>query len=612
MKSKPILLFATLLVASLVVPASVNAKLSSKKGPNNLVYKWGVDLYNSTLNETWVNDLVMNFTDKGVFEDSYSYDYDYVAYNSTLGRNVWKEVVTTSAFKEDYDMKMQQYMTGHQIIKTVLTINKVEVNHGKGLQLIWMAARNGTYDLEMEITDMSMVYNYSAVVNTTTTRVTTLYEETADGSKGAVITSWAEVEKEDRIDDFDYSDADMGMEMNMSYDISVEFVMPIIMSMQVFKTRNNETVAWADMFNEFLIYNDTNGDGIYTTNTPSGGGGPPQLDLYFSDEMVDNFNPMAMKGKMSMYMGYAIDLTAYNQGIMYQVQDLKSEINSPNDKTIAEIADSINFTAPTVEGNNIKWDILYPQMPMTCSVDGGTYSPPGNASLAMLSPMDFKYSFDYEVAPNKKTANLYTTADIGKISNASLYNDVQGLGLTIPHYAYFMSSQKINKTVQDARTRPEDAFGFNIGSIPVALVNMTVPQKENYTLYDYPKDGKNQVNKALGGTVAAMLTTGAEQGTGMSAMMNNPFMPMIFTLEDIVADNKDLADFTTLYIIFTQNYPVWSGRRLVHDPVFSVFFEPTGVESSIPGYGFVPMVVVVAVTVGVLSQKVRKLLRKRE
>jgi hypothetical protein len=77
-----------------------------------------------------------------------------------------------------------------------------------------------------------------------------------------------------------------------------------------------------------------------------------------------------------------------------------------------------------------------------------------------------------------------------------------------------------------------------------------------------------------------------------------------------IEDDPYFDTYQGVLSMATQNYPVWSGEKLVHDPTFSVFYSssegsPTP-DKGIPGFFYIPLFATVVITVSVIANKMRK------
>ncbi len=550
------------------VPASRGVNLpNSVVAPNGVVYSWGKYQFNSAESQSWNNIKVGDYNAIGTHEQTYSYSYGYRGYYNTTYPDVYVDQTYTIYENSEYNYSMQNWITGQQSISLLLDTYRVDASYGDGLKLIWMAGLNGTWGFTYNITASHMISNMSYTsTGTQEVQYTLRDKDTMEVIPGAGRTETNPINNEYQ---YDYDSRQSGLpdtDFNQSIGMTVNFILPTFLTMQVYRTPTEDTVAWASMFNMMLIYNDTNHDGVYTV-APTGGA-PSDLSLMMSNELAGVIMPEVASISMTMKMGG---------------MDMTQNVQVPGDGSVQDYLDNVVFTPPSLSGNTATWGITYNDFPTMATVNGGQFMPAYYDSesgtsktypASMLSPANYSYSFSYAVEPETKEANFYTTVDIPRVTNSTLFNDVQNLSLCIPQYTYFLASSPIKKMTNDAASHQTDEFGFNIGTTPIADIGMAVIGKEKYSLRDYPTTGQTQEFNTTGGTVMAAVTESGS-GVGLSAMSSNPFLPMIFSLDqlDEVKTHPGLTSTKSLYSITTQNYPVWSGYNLVSDPVFTVFFK---------------------------------------
>ena len=488
---------------------------------------------------------------------------------------------------------MQQWMTGETTTSLLLDTYRVDANYGDGLSLVWMAGLNGTWAYKVHYDAMHAIYHITYVGNNTWTSTYTL----RDPATNAALASWSETQFTPHSEDYSYDSRDYMPDtyFNTTMNMTINFILPTFLTMQVFRTPTDDTVAWANMFNQMLIYNDTNHDGTYTVAPKSSGftaGAAPDLSLQTSDEFVGVIMPEVVQGKMGMASGT----------LSYEY-----DMSFPGDGSVQDYLDQVHFTAPSfADDNTATWGIEYDGFPTMAYVsDGGQYNPCPGAPASTMSPADYKYNFSYAVDPAANAANFYTTVDIPRVTNSTLLNDVQGHSLSIPQSTYFLASSKIDKKTNDATSHPMEEFGFNIGDTPIAEISMSVASKLGYTLEDYPTTGQTQTYNTTGGTVMAVMADAMKNPS--DSLGQNPFMSMIFALDelDIVKTNPNLVNNVSLFVLTTQNYPVWSGCHLVSDPVFTVFFVTNVSQSWIMWAVIGAVAVGIVVTIAVVIKKRR-------
>jgi len=366
-----------------------------------------------------------------------------------------------------------------------------------------------------------------------------------------------------------------------------EFSTPLILTIQMYTTESGEKIAWANMFQDFIIYKDEDSNGIYSAGKSSYGLAVDSL--YDSVEYCGYIKPIAEQ--TNTYVEY--------EDHNYTVTEIY-----PKDKSINEIASTIEFTPPTTtDGTDISWGITYPDFPIDSDAFGGgpSYESPHNASYIHTSPGTFSYSFDYLV--NNTQADLDFTLDIPKLTNDTLYGAVQGSSLALPHYNYFLSTFDIKERDEKELTVPADIFTFESNDAIVAELNMF--KKKNYTIFNYPVSSESTTIEALGGSINPLLMGVIEVGANPSNLLIN----LIYYIRDAVNIFPSFNVQDDLYRLETQNYPVWSGEKFTHDPTLSIFYaDYTSSDEIIPGFnsGIIIGVVIVISTVSIRQRKKRQ------
>lgn len=513
-------------------------------------FSWREMTFDYSLNRVWNDDSsVINHS--GTCLDVFSTNYH--RYNESE-QTMTKESRTTHLYT-NYSYYSKRTIKGYVNIDMSLDMYRVDVQYGDAVDFIWMALKQGTSNIESFVEwyefDYSLNEEYFRVVDSEFVKY--------DVNTSEVIDTWTETYNETGVQNVSLDDEPSNVESLYLYD--KEFSMPLILIMQVYTTVNKDKIAWAEMFCDYIVYKDIDNDTIYSageTSNPSASG----FNLYSGDERVGSVRPKALNQHVYQEFG-----DRHHPEVKYNFS-----IHSihPFDKTVSEIASTIQFTPPSTNENNcISWDIKYPQFPIEAYIHDQdrpfeeSYYTSHNDTYASMSPGDFNYAFNYNLSGNQ--ANLDFTLGLPKITNTSLYNAVQGYGLSIPHYNFFMTSFDFNEVDPIELTLPSDLFTFESRGTTVAEINMMNPIKKNYTLYDYPELGVNTEMESAGGSLHKLLIANDE----LFANYNYPIMNLIYSIKDIIT----FTAVDDLYHIETQNYPVWNGEKLIHDPTLSIYHK---------------------------------------
>lgn len=576
----PIFIFAN--ISFLYVPFASPTTL-----PNEIVYSWSETTYSIDHITIWdETPQIMEYSGMDSYITNYTYSYD-------LNSTHYREITHTGEYFTQYEYFNNMSITGNMTNRLDMNVYRVDISYDNNndgvvdLQLIWMAVKDATWYIDDWITEQTDYYNYTNNNYHNYTEITKVRNKINNTIESIFI------ERDKGWNNYSFVGefaGDSGYIQHASY--SVNFTIPIILTMQIYSTETGATVAWADMFYNYILYDDIDHDGIYSAGEATAFSSP--YNMFTSDEFMGMMMPAALE-----YSGF---ITIFDT-------NSKIDMFFPFDKSISEISSGIIFYPPTAGSeNDISWSIEYPEFPTYAIVmEPNLYTPSFNGSYAKSSPGNYSYGFNYTIGSNK--ADLDITINLSKISNSTLYNATQGLGLSLPHYSYFMSSTMVQSGVNSMISKPENLHSFFIGSTSIAEINMIKPAKKNYTLYDYPNIGVDTSYESIGATVSKIATSADEQNySPMSG--SDPFTSIVFSLEDFVADNPKFDNSESYYTITTQNYPIWSGNKLVHDPTLTAFYSsasgtPDGAQI-IDGYIFIPLIFLSAIPIVLLVSKKRK------
>jgi len=610
----PVLIFASF---GFLIPFGTSASLS-----NGAIYSWSETTYSVSEVYIWENE-VSEMRYEGW--DEYSYSDGSIShcsddiYGNPLTYVEWK----SEGYNKYYSNSVSiMTMTGNFSSDLDLNVYRVDASKGNSLQFMWIALKDAYWDLDMWVLDQESFYNhsYKSYINSSYSWTEKYYDNDTIVNQdiytheGWWNNTWVYNTSEPMPG---YTSPKMIMHQNIEYN----FTMPMILSMQVFRTHRGHYVAWADMFYNYIVYNDTDKNGIYSAgeSAPSGGGAGGGGMTASSSGAAGAYTLMVSPEYRGMVMPAVLNGGVKSEAFYAEngslAQNYTMDLITPPDKTIKELTDNIVFNPPSGTGNDISWSITYPEYPLYGMVTGDSgwvYSAqqismmgPGLEFIpyAQQSPGNYTYSFDYKI--QNRRADLDFTVDLPKMTNTSLYNGVQDYGLSIPHYTYFMASRDINQTTKRFRSKPADIFDFKVGGHSAAEINMMNPAKKNYTLHDYPTVGINRMLESKGGTVAKIVTSAAEQNFGPYGG-GDLFASIVFSLEDVVGGNPAFSNFTSYYGVETQNYPTWAGRRLVHDPTFTAYYSEDSDEQLVDGFLFVPLVATSTITITLIAKKMRR------
>jgi len=592
----------------------VSGSLRTSASPPKLNYSWTETTFSESRFLQWVDDSY-TVNDSGSFTNVYRMDY--YRYNVS-GGYVLKEdrTIYTDA---NFTSRVNITTSGNMTININIDAFQVNLDYGQHVKFLWFAAKNGTLEHEYYLSKRVEEYDYYEVnhqyiestfekINLTTWETMSTWNGTSDTYNEINVSHTYREEWYPFYDHFYYTS---------------EFVMPLILTVQIYKTQRNDRIAWANMFFNFLIYKDEDQNGILSVGNQQGWSGPPGIGA--STEWKGNLDPIAQNQHYE-----------WETNETFPPKSVYSE-SSPSDKTIDEIASSIVFSPPVeISETEISWDIQYPNFPLDIQFhdfDIPTeewYSTPNNANYSTMSPTNLSYGFDFIL--NETQADFDVTWEFGRLTNDTAYNAVQGYGLVLPQYNFFLSSFDIDEVDQAQLSAPRDKFTFQSNNTIVAEINMGKPGKENYTLYDFPSSSINTELLSIGGSIHKNAIGFASK----SSYYDNPWVSTLFSLDDFVAQDTSFVVVDELFSMETQNYPIWNGEKLVHDPSLSIYFaevldEPTvddppiedppvddpivddpiveEIAELIPSYNLPILIGVVSVLMALIMKKLRRKLR---
>ncbi|MEJ2248104.1 MAG: hypothetical protein P8Y70_13280 [Candidatus Lokiarchaeota archaeon] len=541
-KTIQIVLMVTLLATIFAFPGFSNFSYADppQRLPCGATYRWTERTLSFSFNKVWNNEVVI-CNESGVSQNFDTYNR---TYTDELGNFV--QVETTTQSVTNFSQYSKTVTTGSVSMQYNFEVFQVTLDYGNSLQMIWMAIKKGTFLLEYTADQINKTYKYHT--NTTCSTIDK-YNIYSDESMTTLSDSYSEenVYNWSENTDDEYSSEDE------YHRVEGTFSSPIILTCQLVTTKTGEKLAWAELFGDFIVYNDTNYDNIYSAGESSSSA---QMNLFSSDEWKGVLIPSV--GIQSVYM-------ETQSGNMSYID------NSPTDVNLDDYIEKIQFTPPSQGiNNNVTWGIKYPDIPLAGFVQNGlnSYFLSPNSTFSEMGSANLSYIFNYEVGPS--SAAMDYTFSLDEVSDP-LYTAVQGLSLAVPHYTYLLSNFKIHQTAQSFLSSPKDSFNFIVNGSEVAQIDFSNPVKKDYELCDYPEVGKNSTYEAIGASVNLLISENNHYATPVSG--GNMLQNLIYTLNDFVALDSKFTVNDNLFSMETQNYPHWSGHKIVHDPTLRVKFS---------------------------------------
>jgi hypothetical protein len=588
------------LIGSIPFGILVNGSLKMSAPPPDVNYSWEETTFSESRVLQWTDDsFVIN--DSGSYSDVY--ETDAFKYNVSEGY-VIKEMHTIY-FDANFSSECNVTTSGNATINMNIDVIQVELDYAQKVDFLWFAAKNGTleyeYYLSRKTEDISYYEENHRYIETT-------YEK-YNLSTWELIDTWNDTNE---IYDVINTTHRIHKEWYPFFEhlyYTSEFIRPMFLTVQIFTTQKNDKIAWANLFHNFLIYEDEDQNGILSVGNVPVLSGPPNIAT--STEW---------RGVM--------DAVAENQ--YYEVETNETVFpsfgeTSPVDVPFADIVSSIAFSPPTeISETEISWDIEYPDFPLDIQISDPDipwdeeYTTPQNALYNEMSPTNLSYGFDFIL--NETQADFDITWGIGKLTNDTAYNALQGYGLVIPQYNFFLSSFDIDEVSQAQLSVPRDKFIFESNDTLVAEINMGKPEKQNYTLFDFPSSGIDSEFLSPGGSVHKSAVGFANE----NSYYDNPFICALFSLDDIVAAKSSFTVVDNLFSMETQNYPLWNGEKLIHDPSLTIYFAlddtvddpppddppPLGdIPGAIPSFNLPFLIGIVSTVMTLIAVKFRRKLK---
>ena len=550
-------------------------------------FSWAETTYSTSSSRVWNDDsIVLNYT--GSYSDIFTITDHYI--NSS--DSTYMEEKRIVNYEANYSYSSNFTRKGYLNIDIDVDVYTVNVDYGDGVQLVWMALKKGSYEMDYFREAWGSSYEYEEENHQIIDREIKKY----DRHTLELLDAWNSTEE--LYDTLNYSVSESYI-LDDHINISSTFTMPFFLVFQIYTTEKGDRIAWASTFSEFLVFGDKNGDAIYTVgDDPSGA-----ITMASGSEYSGRFLPSAMEYEYS------------REG---SIMNSSASGGFPIDKKVNEIASSIAFKPPILVGNDtVTWNINYRDYPID-AVIGNNKIPDvqwirrGHDPLYNnMLPSDFYYGFDYKIGGGQ--ADLALTLVLPELSNLDPYNIMENynFGLSIPRYNYFLSSFDIKEKNPKEITVPSDKFMFESNNETVAEVNLINPVKKNYTLYDYPSTGETITTESRGASVNNLVLVYSR----FQGHIGLPETNLLYTIEDLVSTIPGFTVVDNLYHVHTENYPVWAGKKLVHDPTNTIYFEnitlPFRVTAdSIPGFDIFIISSSVSFVVLVITLKRKKFKKK--
>ncbi|MBY8989413.1 MAG: hypothetical protein KGD58_01555 [Candidatus Lokiarchaeota archaeon] len=577
------LVFIFLLFLNIISSVSVSYSTVKTSDPlPELSYSWQDTVFSFSQELDWENETV-------TIEDSSNYSEVYNSIHYTYNYVINRYIVEnrTVYHTANYSSAIERVTTGNMTLNMNTDVYRVNIDYGSGVKLIWFAMTRGTINYEYYLKKDVKSYTY---YEQNDRHIVSHFEE-RDLSTDVLTDEWDEISDIPGEVNTTVSDKKEWYPFFKRLYWSADMVKPMILTVQIFNTEKNDKIAWAHLFHELFIFKDKNSDSILTIHDEEESTSLPTIAT--GTEFAGIVNPMA--------------INQYTERDTNESTPTQSWSSFPSDKPLEEIASQIEFIPPTETSTaNVSWGIKYPNTPLYLGLfdseqPGNNYGIPYNATYEDMSPTNLSYGFDFKV--DESEANLDITWEMGKLTNTSAYNAVQGYGLVMPQYNFFLSSFDIDEVDQPFLSVPRDTFSFMSNDTVVAEINMGA-SKKNYTLYNSTASMES-VFPSAGGSIHKNVL----QFVSENSFYDNPLINGIFTLRDAVAADTSFIVQDDLFSMETQNYPIWSGEKIVHDPSLIIYHgeppESPADDEAIPGYNLPLLIGVVGIMTSIIVRKYR-------
>ncbi|MEJ2252150.1 MAG: hypothetical protein P8Y97_21120 [Candidatus Lokiarchaeota archaeon] len=510
-----------------------------------LDYSWGERTIEFDRIINWNNETYLNNDTRVSYEDWIDYDSYYDNESNYIEERTYvKGIHMLSQF---YNFTILGNKTTHYKMDGYY----VDINLKNVSKVHWFALKNLT---SVTIINFPIYKGYVLFKSNDTYIKTKVVKKYTDNSENRILLdSWSTTWNETTIYNDQY-DRDWG---NSNGNITEMCATTLILINREFITPTNDTIMWSQMFNDLLLYNDENSDNIYTIQSN------PQNSL-----------EQGIESRGTLY-------GCVNEWRLEEAGDHPYFQTYPLDRKVSDFLNNIEFTPPKQKGQyGLEWNVFYKNFPLKGMVygDSDTYAGDGRYyDETYLS--DFNYTFTYTCMENQ--SKLDYTMDISRFTDTDipggywLQKVLDGLSLSIPQYTYFLSTANIQEADKRRDSEAKNLFNFVSNGITVAQVDMEDPSKKfyNLTYTDYYGAEHRTVGESHGASVSSFLLENVQQLQDITSL-GNDFADTIFSIEDIASKHSKGLNFNRLFTVETNNYPEYSGARLVHDPVLRAYHTP--------------------------------------
>jgi len=259
-----------------------------------------------------------------------------------------------------------------------------------------------------------------------------------------------------------------------------------------------------------------------------------------------------------------------------------SDQSFPNNSKVSDAFPLINFRKPTLDKGVLSWGIEYNSFPFISTRVLESFHLP-NITYEGSLKSDYSFEFDFVINQDRSQLDVTTGLETVESSRSQFMDDIGDFELCVPHYTYLVSSMDIHEDFSDVMTRAHDVFEFEMAEKAVCEIDMGGTKKP-YTLFNHSDGDKESTLNSVGAAITKKVTDPMENAiTPFTGGGLRPFANLVFSLDDTIKDDPILKPATNtrrIVSIETENYPVWSGNAIYHDPSLKTFI---GFANQIPG-----------------------------
>jgi len=135
------------------------------------------------VSDEWVEESRV-LSEMGTFSDTYNYSFGYA-----LNENEWLEENRRVTYASNYTYYLNTTLTGDFSMSMDIDAYRVDVSFGKSASVIWLAIKNGTYEVNYNLDEIKQEQEF---INEYTKRSENTYNK-YNFKTGTLIDSWEDI-----------------------------------------------------------------------------------------------------------------------------------------------------------------------------------------------------------------------------------------------------------------------------------------------------------------------------------------------------------------------------------------------------------------------------------